>query len=397
MPQRIYKLTDGAEGFGQSDFVAGPAGNFRLAAADNWRISRKTLRAGLSAGVEVLHLHNGALSLDILPTRGMGIWKGDYKGLELGWNSPVKQPVNPAFVNAVDRGGLGWLSGFNELMCRCGLSSNGAPGIDVVEDSNGGRSETPLTLHGKIANIPAHFLEVVVDSEGTGTFAVRGIVDECSLFGPCLRLITTLFTEAGSNAFRVVDEVTNIGGQPAELELLYHTNVGAPFLEEGSQLVAPIREVSPRDAHAATDIGHWQTYLGPTKGYREQCYFVDPATDGEETLVMLRNAAGTCGFSLGYSRKELPHFTLWKNTQAEADGYCTGLEPATNFPNLKSFERKNGRVIVLEPGQTYKARIDFAVHASASEVSDVEKRIAAIQESVTPHTHDKPVPNYAPV
>ena len=37
--------------------------------------------------------------------------------------------------------------------------------------------------------------------------------------------------------------------------------------------------------------------------------------------------------------EELPCFTLWKNTAAEADGYVTGLEPGTNFPNLRSFER----------------------------------------------------------
>jgi hypothetical protein len=235
----------------------------------------------------------------------MGIWKGHYKGLDLGWKSPVQQPVHPSFVNAVDRGGLGWLSGFNELMCRCGLNSNGAPGLDVIEDGKGGRSETPLTLHGKIANIPAHFLEVDINSDGNGSFSVRGIVDECSLFGPCLRLTTTLTTEAGSNSFRIADEVTNLGGQPAELELLYHTNVGAPFLEEGSQFVAPIREVSPRDTHAAGDIGHWQTYLGPTTGYREQCYFVDPATDGDETTVMLRSGSGRLLHGPG-ARHELP-------------------------------------------------------------------------------------------
>jgi hypothetical protein len=54
-------------------------------------------------------------------------------------------------------------------------------------------------------------------------------------------------------------------------------------------------------------------------------------------------------------------------------------------------------VISLKPGQTYKVRIDFAVHATASDVAAVEKRIAAIQKSATPQTHDQPVPKYAPV
>ena len=49
----------------------------------------------------------------------MELWRGSYRGIELGWKSPVAQPVNPAFVNQSDRNGLGWLAGFNEWLCRC--------------------------------------------------------------------------------------------------------------------------------------------------------------------------------------------------------------------------------------------------------------------------------------
>jgi galactose mutarotase-like enzyme len=397
MAQRTWQLTDVSKGISREHFVVGPGPDLKLDGADNWRVSKRTLRGGLSEGVEILDLDNGALSLSILPTRGMGIWRGQYRGIELGWKSPVRQPVHPGFVNAVARNGLGWLSGFNELMCRCGLSSNGAPGLDVVEDGKGGRSETPLTLHGKIANIPAHTVEVAVHTEGKGTIAVSGAVDECELFGPCLRLETTLTTEAGGNVFRIVDKVTNLGGKPADLEMLYHTNLGRPFLEEGAQFVAPLREVSPRDRHAASDIGHWQTYLGPTPNYVEQCYFVEPVAQGEQALVMLRNAAGEKGFSMRYNTKQLPCFTLWKNTQAEADGYCTGLEPGTNLPNLKTYERKQGRVIVLQPGQSHTMTIEFAVHASAADVKGIEDQITGMQKPITPVVHSSPVAKHSPV
>jgi len=395
MTHHTYRLTDAAEGIAREHFVLGPGADLRLAGSDEWRITKRTLRGGVSAGVEVLEICNGPLSLSLLPTRGMGIWRGSFRGIELGWNSPVRQPVHPRHVDALDRNGLGWLAGFNELMCRCGLSSNGAPGLDVVEDAEGRRTETPLTLHGKIANIPAHFLEVSVDAGGPGKFSVCGMVDESSLFGPCLRLTSTLETEAGSSSFRIRDEITNLGGKPAELELLYHTNLGPPFLEEGAQFLAPIREVAPRDAWAGEGIGHWQSYLAPTAGYVEQCYFVDPAAEGDETVVLLRNAAGDKGFSLQYNRRELPCFTLWKNTQAEADGYVTGLEPGTNFPNLKTYERQQGRVILLEPGQTYAARIDFGVHATKQDVAAVERRIASLQKEAGPIIHSAPVPKYS--
>ncbi|HUE16920.1 MAG TPA: aldose 1-epimerase family protein [Planctomycetaceae bacterium] len=390
-------LTDVAEGVWSDTFELRESADLRLAGAGNWSIRKRTLRGGVSAGVDVVELHNGALNVSILPTRGMGLWRGNYRGIDVGWNSPVKQPVNPSYVNETDRNGLGWLTGFNELLCRCGLSSNGGPGLDVIVDNTGQKTEAPLTLHGKIANTPADRVEVTVSTEGNGLLSVSGIVDETMLFGPCLRLKTTYETVPGSNRLTIRDEVLNVAGRPMELELLYHTNLGRPFLDVGSRLVLPIREAAPRDARAAEDIKTWQTYLGPTASYTEQCYFADLIGDDQEkTVVLLRNAAGDRGVSLEYSIRQLPCFTVWKCTQAEADGYVTGMEPATNLPNHKTFERKQGRVITLAPGASHASRIELAVHTSTAEVTTVENRIGELQNRAHPIVHERPISKYSP-
>ena len=31
-------------------------------------------------GVDLIEVHNGALSFSVLPTRGMGLWRGEYRG-----------------------------------------------------------------------------------------------------------------------------------------------------------------------------------------------------------------------------------------------------------------------------------------------------------------------------
>ena len=36
---------------------------------------------------------------------------------------------------------------------------------------------------------------------------------------------------------------------------------------------------------------------------------------------------------LRFHRDQLPGFTLWKNTAGPRDGYVSGLEPASNYPN----------------------------------------------------------------
>jgi hypothetical protein len=66
-----------------------PSDDLRLAGGDDWSVIATTLHGGLSDGMSVVEVCSGPLSLSILPTRGMGVWKGSFHGLPLGWKSPV--------------------------------------------------------------------------------------------------------------------------------------------------------------------------------------------------------------------------------------------------------------------------------------------------------------------
>jgi hypothetical protein len=384
MPLYSDTLTDVSRGIWRESYAIAASPDLKLAGSNLWSVNKRTLRGGTSENVDLVELNNGRLSLSILPTRGMGIWRGFCDGLSLGWKSPVPFPVHPSFVNLLESGGLGWLRGFNEWVCRCGLDLNGPPGPEG-------------TLHGRIANIPAHSVDVSINTDGPGTISVTGIVDESTMFGPNLRLKSTVQTVAGSNRFTIIDEITNRRSVPAELELLYHINTGPPFLEAGARCVAPTVEVAPNSARAAEGIDHYEAYEAPTAGYAEQVYYFELAKDRESrTVVLLRNAAGDRGLSLHYDTRELPHFSLWKCTQAESDGYVTGLEPATNFPNLKSFEREQGRVVTLPPGGKRIHRLEIAVHSLADAVRGVEQEIVALQQGHQPRVHGRPRPGWSP-
>jgi hypothetical protein len=358
-------------------------------------VRKRTLGGGLCEGVDLIEVHNGALSFSILPTRGMGVWRADYRGLFLGWRAPVRGPVHPKFVNLTDRGGLGWLHGFDELIVRCGLDSNGAPCTDVVPDNNGNPMEVQLPLHGRIANAPASHVEVELRGD---EIVVTGVVEEAALFTPNLRLETHITTRPGSNSLTVIDEVSNLRGTEAEMELLYHVNLGAPLLEEGAQLLAPSTEVAPRDPRAAEDVGTYRIYRGPTPGYVEQVYWHELAADSTgRTLAALRNAGGDRAAVLRFNRHDLPCFAQWKNTQAESDGYCTGLEPATNFPNPKPFEREQGRVVKLAPGNIYRATLTLEALDSAEAVSSLEHEISALTAGSGPRVLEAPKPGWSQV
>jgi hypothetical protein len=252
-------------------------------------------------------------------------------------------------------------------------------------------------VHGRIANRPAHYIDISISTDGPGTISVSGTVDETTMFGSCLRLKATVQTEAGSNRLRIIDEVTNLRGVPGELELLYHINMGRPFLEPGAKFVAPIREVAPRDPRAAEGIDEFETYAAPVAGYAEQCYFFDLLADGTGwTQTLLKSAHSDKGVSVCFDTKQLPCFTLWKNTQSEEDGYVTGLEPATNFPNRKDFERNQGRVINLAPAASHTSTLEIVVHSTLQMVQTAEQEIAGLQKGVSPRVHREPIEKWSP-
>ena len=376
------------------DHIEISGANLPLAGSTNWAVRQRRMKGGLSDGVDVVELDNGALKLEILPTRGMGLWRGSFQGIPIGWDSPVKLPVNPAFVNQTERGGLGWLSGFNELLCRCGLSFMGPPGRDTDFHDHPILGE--LTLHGKIANLPAHKVEVTADPE-SGKLAVIGIVEESSMFGPSLRLTSAVTTTVGSNSITIIDEITNLSAKPAEFQLLYHTNIGRPFLETNSRFLAPIREMCPRDTRAAEGIESFDSYAAPDVSYAEQAYLFRLIGNAKQkTVAMLQNAARDRGISLRFSVVDFPCFTLWKNTAAEADGYVTGLEPGTNFPNLRSFERAQGRVTTLAPGASRRMSLEMAIHANKDSVKAITDEISHLQNSVTLTFNRSPQSRYSP-
>jgi galactose mutarotase-like enzyme len=358
--------------------------------AAEWSVNTYTLRGGLQEGVQVIEVNNGRLSFAVLPSRGMGIWKGQCGSVRLAWDSPVKDPVNPAYIVEGDRGGLGWLKGFNEWFVRCGLNSMGAPGMDTVLDYSGNPYEVPLTLHGKIANLPARSASVEVTK---GAIIVRGEVDETMMFGPALRLTTEIRTDLGSGEMTITDTVTNLGDNPVEHQMLYHINYGAPLLEKGARMLAPFKQVAPRDPRSAEGIETHDRYGASEVGFVEQAYLYELAgrRGSRETLAMLRNAAGNQASLLRFSLKDFPCFTLWKNTAGKADGYVTGLEPATSYPNVRRFEREQKRVITLAAGESRTTEITIETLETKKAVKAAEAEIAALQKTAKGKVHPEPV------
>ncbi|MEM2843731.1 MAG: aldose 1-epimerase family protein [Candidatus Bathyarchaeia archaeon] len=362
-----------------------------------WQIKKCRLYGGLSDGIDIIEINNGCLSFIVVPTRGMGIWKGWFKDICLGWDSPVKNPVNPNFINLEAYRGLGWLEGFNEWIVRCGLESIGEPGPDVIIDDKGNKKEVMLTLHGKIANIPASIVKAKVGLKPPYELGVTGVVYESSMCGSNLKMETENTTTLGSNSLKIVDEVKNLRSISDEMQILYHCNFGPPFLEYGSHFIAPIREVAPRDSRASEGIKEFDIFGPPESGFIEQVYFLKLIGDSNgNTLVMLTNKDEAKAVSISFSINELPYFTIWKNTNSLDEGYVVGLEPGTSYPNPKAFERAQNRVIKLNPKEKRKFELNISIHIGKDEVQKLKEKINKIRKDVKPKIFNKPVKEFSP-
>jgi hypothetical protein len=344
-------------------------------------VFKKRLFVGTSEGVDVVRITNGDFTFNVIPTRGMSVHSACYKDEFIGWNSPVNGPVHPKYVDISEPGGLGWLDGFDELLVRCGLESNGAP----EHDPETGRLLYPL--HGRIANKPAHKVTAVIDGD---EITVTGVVDEVRFHFLKLRMTSEFKIRVGENGFRIKDTVENLSQSPAEIQMLYHINFGVPLLDAGSRFIAPVKTLVPRNDHAAAGIDNWDNYEAPQAGFEEQVYFFELLADRDgRTKTMLKNAHGTRGAALSFNQKQLPVLTTWKNTTSISDGYVTGIEPGTNFPNPRTYEGKRGRVTKLAGGGQTKFDLEFE-YLVGDRVNAVAAEIKQLQGSTEPTIHKSP-------
>jgi hypothetical protein len=181
------------------------------------------------------------------------------------------------------------------------------------------------------------------------------------------------------------------------MQMLYHFNIGQPLLRAGARITAPIATVAPlTDVAASEGIDKWNIVPPPRPESAEQVYVLDLAGDeNEDTRVLVSGLTNDEAVSLRFNKSTLPCLTVWRNTPAEADGYVVGIEPGTNYPNPRAFEKKHGRVVSLKPGETWRAAVTATWHSEAASIEKEEDTIRAIQSKRTANVLTNPVKDWS--
>lgn len=329
--------------------------------------------------VRAAHFHTGSgLEFTVLLDRGMDIPSASFQGKAMGWRSTTGD-VAPSYFEAE---GIRWLRNyFGGLVTTCGLTHVGAPTPESALSGNG--------LHGRIGNLPARDIQIKQEWQGDDyVLSVTGTMRETVVFGENLTLRRTVSTKLGETRFWIHDVVTNEGFKNTGLMLLYHCNIGWPAVDKDSEIIAPSRQVAPRDAVAQQGKEHWNRMEAPTHGYAEKVYYHDmaPAPDGAVTVAMVNDEIKKgegFGVYLKYNKKELPRFVQWK--QMGEQDYVVGFEPCNCGVEGRQVDEELGLIEFLKPGAQREVHLEFGPLTTAAQANALRKQCGKTKPRFVDH------------
>ncbi|MFQ5971578.1 MAG: aldose 1-epimerase family protein [Alphaproteobacteria bacterium] len=339
---------------------------------------------GPARGVRVLHARTGSgFSFRVAVDRGFDLVSAEYRGVPVGWQSPVGIQ-NPALHAPEHEAGLGFLRSFTGLLATCGLDHFG--GVDSGGSEhfiNPHRKSMGYPLHGRASQIPARLLGYGVDW-GAGTVWCEGLVRQAALFGEFLELARRIEAPLGGRTIVIRDVVTNRGFRPTPHMLLYHFNFGYPLLDEDAELLVPTREVAWTSHEPRAQGVGFRRQVGPRTDFVEQVYqhVVSADASGRVPAALVNRRLGPdgVGVAVEFDHTELPCLLEWQCLQSGV--YALGIEPCTHNVAGRHIAEERAETIWLEHGDTRAYAIELSVLAGAGDLDALAGRIAGIQPPI---------------
>jgi hypothetical protein len=333
---------------------------------------------GPSRGVRLIEVRTGTgFCFEIAVDRGFDVGRAEYRGASLGWHPPTLMP-GPWYFE--DQAGFGWLraglGGFNNT---CGYIHIGNPEEASVAHYNfPARPTERYGVHDRAALLPAEIVAIGDRWEdGRRILEVTGRITQAQAYGENLVVTRTYRAAMGSSSFTMEDTVENAGFLPTEHMLLYHINAGYPFVDEGSELIAPVA-APPKllfgDADPS-DPASWSRFIAPQKDWVQQTFEHRMRPDAEgrvEVAIFNPRLLGGTALGVRYDHTAMPNYIEWR-MMGEGQ-YAVGIEPCTNGFGRRAVAEA-GALITLQPGdrRIYETRVAIL---AGDEVTALRQRCA---------------------
>lgn len=281
------------------------------------------------------------IDVQVVPDRGLDIWRAWYRGVPLAWLSRLGD-LPPEADFGAGHWNDNWTGG---LLTTCGMRNVGA-----ASEGHG--------QHGLFSNLAATDVRVHREErDGDIAVQVTGRIREASALTHELVCRRTITTTTGSGLLVVEDEVINYGPAAEPAPFLYHVNLGAPVWQPGARLETPGARVQARDE--ATQGLDWSKAPQPEPGGSERVYEHLLPPDCSATVHVINEPLGMA-VDISWSRETLPRLHQWVHP---AEGvYALGIEPANASLHGRAHDRAQGTLPVLRPGEARRSWLQIAAH-----------------------------------
>ena len=171
------------------------------------------------------------------------------------------------------------------------------------------------------------------------------------LFGPGIQLDREIMIRYGINEIRIRDQITNMAAKTEDIMMLYHFNLGYPFLNERVQFVTSHEYEKPVDEHAKDHEGERYVFGPPEAGEPESCYYYRQKADEEGiSYAACLSPDIKTGVMIVTDPGQLPLLCNW-HSRAAGD-YVMGIEPCTCYGDGRKAHLDRDEMIRLEPYET---------------------------------------------
>lgn len=280
---------------------------------------------GTAAGTRVCSVQPaGGLHLRVLLDRGMDIGAAWYAGQPIAWVSPSGERPR-GYGDEREGWHRGWAGG---LLTTCGLLHIGPPAV------TGGR-------HGSYSELPTEGFTVKPVADNTA-LELRGHLCDTDGLDRGLVLERVIRVHAGSGVVEVIDITTNQRPEAVRAPILYHVNLGYPFLTENSRTTVD----------NLTSGAGFTPEMGPPANVVDEVS-LHRRTDQGEAVVRVSSELGF-DLQVSWDSAQLPMAYTWRRRVPGC--YVHAIEPTTAYLE----QSDDDPWPLLEPGEARETGVRLA-------------------------------------
>ena len=270
---------------------------------NNSRISvlRLTANSGKENGTKLIYVNNGVLAFYLDESHGLDILSLRHKGIL----------VSLLTSNGLNNQGRGFLDSFpGGMLYTCGP--------DVI----GGKED--YYQHGQYHLNPA---EIIALENDENNFLIKARINITSLFGLNFSLLREISTSYNNNSLFIKDTLINNLNKPQMYALLYHFNLGYPFLCPGTKVLTGATNVVPKTQFASKYFDEYDHIPDCVREDEEVFYHLD-AKESVSIVSPIKKK-----WTLTYDKTQFPFLIEWKSLVDK--NFALALEPATSLLDEK--------------------------------------------------------------